>query len=107
MQQDFSGWNETCDQAFETLDRKFMIESAPSSFTHRYSDNSIVGNAALNRPTYARKSIYKIICNRTFLDGMKHASKYLNVWTVNLWSKIPLLASRTGTGTIVLYEMLL
>ena len=46
MQQDFSGWNETCKQVFECLDRKFMV-------------------------------------------------------------KIPLLASRTGTGTIVLYEMLL
>ena len=41
------------------------------------------------------------------MDGMKHAGKHLNVWTVNLWSKIQLLASRTGTGTIVLYEMLL
>ena len=36
---------------------------------------------------------------------MKHASKHLKVWTVNLWSKVPLLASRTGTGTIVLYEI--
>ena len=43
----------------------------------------------------------------TFLGRMKHASKYLNVWTVNLWLKIPLLGSRTGTGTVVLYEMLL
>ena len=32
--------------------------------------------------------INKIICNRTFLGGMKHASKYFNDWTVNFWSKI-------------------
>ena len=38
---------------------------------------------------------------------MKHASKYFSVWTVNLWTKIPILASLTGTGTIVLKEMLL
>ena len=59
-----------------------------------YRDNSTVWNAALSRHTYACKCIYKIICNRTFLGGLKHASKYFNDWTVNFWSKIPLLASR-------------
>ena len=38
---------------------------------------------------------------------MKHAIKYLSVWKVNLWTKIPILASLTGTGAIVLNEMLL
>ena len=107
MQQDFPGWNETGKQVFECLERKFIFEYSASSFTHRYKHNSIVGNAALSRHMYACKCIYQIICNRTFLGGMKHASKHLKLWTVNLWSKVPLLASRTGTVTIVLYEMLL
>ena len=28
MQQDFPGWNETCKQVFECLDRKFLVENS-------------------------------------------------------------------------------